>query len=59
VVPTRGQKAPALSEWLLLLDRSLAGYAGVNSQVLQDVVLRLERAFRAFFRRVQAGETPG
>jgi putative transposase len=34
-------------------------YAEVNSQVLQDVVLRIERAFQAFFRRVQAGETAG
>jgi putative transposase len=28
-------------------------------QVLQDVVLRVDRAFQAFFRRVKAGETPG
>jgi putative transposase len=34
-------------------------YAEVNAQVLQDVILRLERAFQAFFRRVQAGEEPG
>ena len=34
-------------------------YAEVNAQVLQDVVLRVERAFQAFFRRVQAGEKPG
>ncbi|MGH2502031.1 MAG: RNA-guided endonuclease InsQ/TnpB family protein, partial [Ktedonobacterales bacterium] len=34
-------------------------YAEVNSKVLQDVVLRVERAFQAFFRRVQAGETVG
>jgi putative transposase len=34
-------------------------YAEVHSQVLQDVVLRVDRAFQAFFRRVQAGETPG
>jgi hypothetical protein len=26
---------------------------------LQDVVLRVDRAFQAFFRRIQAGETPG
>src|SRR5262249_2526094 len=31
----------------------------VNAQVLQDVVLRVDRAFQAFFRRVQAGEKPG
>ena len=34
-------------------------YAEVNGQVLQDVLLRVERAYQAFFRRVQAGETPG
>jgi putative transposase len=34
-------------------------YAEVNAQVLQDVLLRVERAYQAFFRRVQAGETPG
>src|SRR5260370_40235711 len=34
-------------------------YAEVNAQVLQDVLLRLDRAFQAFFRRVAAGETPG
>ena len=34
-------------------------YAEVNAQVLQDVILRVERAFQAFFRRVKAGETPG
>jgi len=27
--------------------------------VLQDVLTRLDRAFQAFFRRVQAGEKPG
>jgi putative transposase len=34
-------------------------YHEVHSQVLQDVLTRLDRAFQAFFRRVQAGETPG
>jgi putative transposase len=34
-------------------------YAGINAQVLQDVLLRLDRTFRAFFRRIKAGETPG
>jgi putative transposase len=34
-------------------------YAVVNAQVLQGVILRVERAFQAFFRRVQHGETPG
>ena len=37
-------------------------YAEVHSQVLQDVLLRLDRAFHAFhavFRRLQNGEQPG
>jgi putative transposase len=38
---------------------ALPEYAEVNAQVLQDVVLRAEKAFQAFFRRVKAGETPG
>ncbi len=31
----------------------------VYSQTLQDVVKRVDLAFQAFFRRIQAGETPG
>jgi putative transposase len=34
-------------------------YHDVHSQVLQDVLTRLDRAFQAFFRRVTAGETSG
>src|SRR5258708_14597742 len=34
-------------------------YAEVNAQVLQDVLLRVERAYQAFFRRLRDGETPG
>jgi putative transposase len=34
-------------------------YRDLHSQVLQDVLKRLDRAFQAFFRRVQAGEAPG
>src|SRR5690348_3239420 len=34
-------------------------YAEVNAQVLQDVILRVERTYQAFFRRVTHGETPG
>jgi putative transposase len=33
--------------------------AAIHSQVLQDVVLRVDRTFKAFFRRVKAGEKPG
>ncbi|GBF05216.1 transposase, IS891/IS1136/IS1341 [Deinococcus aerius] len=38
---------------------ALPEYAGVYSQVLQDVLKRLDKAFKAFFRRVKAGQTPG
>lgn len=31
----------------------------VHSQVLQDVIKRLDKAFEAFFRRVKAGDKPG
>jgi putative transposase len=34
-------------------------YRAIHSQVLQDVILRVERAFQAFFRRTKAGEKPG
>ncbi|HEX6543958.1 MAG TPA: transposase [Ktedonobacterales bacterium] len=34
-------------------------YRDIHSQVLQNVLTRLDRAFQAFFRRVKAGETPG
>ena len=34
-------------------------YAEVNAQVLPDVILRVERAYQAFSRRVEAGEQPG
>jgi putative transposase len=34
-------------------------YNDINAQVLQDVLHRLDKAFAAFFRRVQAGEQPG
>lgn len=31
----------------------------VHSQVLQDVVTRVDKAYKAFFRRVKSGEKPG
>lgn len=31
----------------------------IHSQVLQDVVLRLDKAFKAFFARIKRGDTPG
>jgi putative transposase len=41
------------------IKEAMPEYGEVNSQVLQDVVLRVERAFQAFFRHVKSGETPG
>ena len=34
-------------------------YKGVHSQVLQDVLRRLDKGYQAFFRRVKQGEKPG
>jgi putative transposase len=34
-------------------------YAEVNAQVLQDVLLRVDRAFQAYFQRMREGQTPG
>jgi putative transposase len=33
--------------------------AAIHSQVLQDVILRVDRTFKAFFRRVKAGQKAG
>ncbi|HBE25141.1 MAG TPA: transposase, partial [Ktedonobacter sp.] len=34
-------------------------YNGIHSQVLQDVLRRVEKAFKRFFARWKSGETPG
>ena len=34
-------------------------YKDIHSQVLQDVILRLDKGMKNFFRRVKNGETPG
>ena len=34
-------------------------YEEVHAQALQDVLRRVDKTYQAFFRRVQAGETPG
>ncbi len=34
-------------------------YGEIHSQVLQDVLTRLDKTYQAFFRRVKAGQTPG
>ncbi|HKW22157.1 MAG TPA: transposase [Ktedonobacterales bacterium] len=44
------------------LKASCLEYAEINAQVLQDVILRVERTYQDFFRRVMQGEgkkTPG
>ena len=41
------------------IKEAMPEYAEVTSQVSQDVVVRVDRAYHAFFRRVQAGETAG
>ena len=41
------------------LKRELPEYKEVGSQVLVDVVRRVDRAFQNFFRRLKRGETPG
>ena len=34
-------------------------FAGLHSDILQDALRRLDKAYQAFFRRVRAGEEPG
>jgi putative transposase len=34
-------------------------YAEIHVHLLQDAITRLDRAYRAFFRRLKSGETPG
>jgi putative transposase len=41
------------------IKEAMPEYGEVNAQVLQDVVLRVDHAFQAFFRRVKNGQTPG
>jgi putative transposase len=38
---------------------AMSEYSDVHSQVLQDVVLRVDRAFQAFFQRIREGKTLG
>src|SRR5262245_11279361 len=45
---------------LVRVEKDTSPYAfDVHSHVLQNVVADLDKAFRAFFRRVKAGEDPG
>ncbi len=34
-------------------------YNEIHSQVLQDVLRRVDKAYKAFFRRIKKGQTPG
>jgi putative transposase len=47
------------AEQLPALKQLREEYQDIHSQVQQDVLKRLDKAFAAFFRRVSAGETPG
>ena len=44
---------------MLTIEKKEGNFQGVFSQVLQDVLRRLDKAFKAFFRRVKSGEKPG
>ena len=47
------------SMFLPLLKEERTALSQVHSQVLQNVVDRLDKAFQGFFRRIKAGEKPG
>jgi len=47
------------SEQLPAIKQDRSEYNGVYSQVLQDVLHRVDRAYQAFFRRMKSGEKPG
>lgn len=49
----------AQQETFSVLKQERESLKGVHSQVLQNVAVRLDLAFKAFFRRVKAGEVPG
>jgi putative transposase len=44
---------------MLTAEKKNGNFQGVFSQVLQDALRRLDKSFKAFFRRVNAGEEPG
>jgi putative transposase len=52
---TRFQQDKYLPE----IKQVLPEYNGVHSQVLQDVLKRLDKAYQAFFRRIKAGAKAG
>lgn len=44
---------------LPVVKKELPEYKNLHSQVLQDVVFRVDRAFKGFFQRVKKGQKPG
>jgi len=44
---------------MLGAEKKDGNFKAVFSQVLQDVLRRLDRSFKAFFRRINARENPG
>ena len=44
---------------MLTVEKKNGNFKIVFSQVLQDVLRRLDKSFKAFFRRVKAGDEPG
>jgi len=53
--PSMRDQQKAMTQW----KKSHKELTTVHSQVLQNVAVRVELAFQAFFRRVRAGEEPG
>ncbi len=52
---TMYNQIPQLAQW----KKAHPELSEVHSQVLQNVAVRVDLAFKAFFRRVKAGEAPG
>jgi putative transposase len=55
IAPTERDQEKALALW----KENHPELKTVQAHVLQNIAVRVELAFRAFFRRVKAGETPG
>lgn len=53
--PGRYEQQKMFPQW----SRQFPEVGNVHSQVLQNVAVRVDLAYRAFFRRMQAGEAPG
>jgi len=52
---TRFQQEAELNE----IRAAFPEYAALHAHVLQEVLARLDKAYQAFFRRIQAGQAPG